>query len=425
MKMMNNSKMFLTICVALILSNAIAQSPNYSYTNQFINPSFDFADSSKNQLVLQANVYTKSNSITNSILFSALNGSYIDPATKSRIAGYAGKYVKYEDQLKGGLHYKHYFSKKKLHLLVGYQYRNFRNLIAAKDAVRIVLEGNTPFVDKNANIGNIFFENIQYNQYSLGLVKNVDGLEVGVNASFLQGINSQQLKNQSGYIYTAPYGEYLDIKQQINYNQASKAVNKFGDMNGLGYSIDLHFAYAFPKFKLALDVQDLGSITWQKNLTNYISKDTTIHFEGVYVDLPNLIKTNNLTINADTLLSQFGIEKKSQKFISNLPASFQLTASIPAKIKKTPITVNVLLQTKLLSKYYVSGMVKTNFYLPKNWIVAPSVSAGGYAPFALGIDIGKKTKHFDFYIGSDNLIGTCLPKFYPGASVYLLMAAKF
>lgn len=408
-----------------VLANQIKAQQNYNYTNQFLSTALQWDDTAtQNQIVIDGLGYTASNGINNGYLFALLNGNYIDQSMKNLVKSNTGKYIKYEDRLKGSLYYSHLFKKAKFHLIFGYQYNNSRNLITTKDAFSIVFEGNTQFENQWANIGNLYFENYQYNQYSIGFMKTVDALEAGINLAVLQGIADQQLKNEKGQLFTAPFGEYLDISHRFLWNQSNG--NRFFDLNGIGYSIDLHIAYTFKKFKLAFDVSDLGTITWRKNLMNYQTiTDTTVHFEGVSVNLPALINGQSLSLNADTLFNWLGVKKSTTKFVTLLPTTFQFTASVPAKINNTPININLILRTKLLSRYYAWGMVKTNFYLPKNFIVAPSLSAGGYSPFSIGVDVGWQSKHVAIFLGSENLIGSTLPNYYPGSSVYFRLATKF
>jgi hypothetical protein len=171
--------------------------------------------------------------------------------------------------LKAGLSYQHYFSKNKVVFYASYFHRNMRYADITKDALNLVLYGNKMYEDKTASLDNMNFENLMYNQFSLGLGKQEGKLFAAVNLSFLQGFMDNQLRTTNAGIYTAPYGEYIDAKYGFSYNQANEGASPFFGLKGAGFSGDVHVGYQFNKGLLQFDVQDLGLIMWGKESINY------------------------------------------------------------------------------------------------------------------------------------------------------------
>jgi hypothetical protein len=85
--------------------------------------------------------------------------------------------------------------------------------------------------------------------------------------------------------------------------------------------------------------------------------------------------------------------------------------------------LTVALNTRMLKNYYAYGYIKASFLLSHNWTTSVSAGAGGYSLFNLGADVGKTWRNIDFILGSNNLIGSILPMYYPGSSVYFRVAA--
>ncbi len=390
-----------------------------------IPPMLADASNEANTLNLDADFHNNSNSITNHLIGSFLFKKEITDEVKNRTANYASKCLKYEDELKAGLTYKHHFKKTDFNLFVSYYHRNIRNLVAPKDAYLVAFYGNKQFEDKTADLSLLRFEDLMYNQYSVGFSKRFNRFYGGVNFSFLQGFLDQQLVNKSGSLYTAPLGEYLDLKYQLEFNQSREGASKFFGLNGVGFSTDLHVAYTAKKFTVTFDAQDLGFIKWNSKPVNYVG-DTAFRFNGLEINLGNLISGNGATgLNIDTLIKTLGPKRTEKSYQTILPSTFQIIFSVPIKAGRVPVILNVGANTRILSKYYVYGFVKANFFVKYGIVASVSAGAGGYSLFNLGGEVAKNWKHFNLALGTANIIGLVAPKYYPGSSLYLRLGAKF
>ena len=379
----------------------------------------------KDEVQLDFDFHMNSNSIPTTFAGAFLTGKDISDQLKGRVVSYAPKLMKYEDEFKAGLAYKHYFKKPSVALYVSYYHRNMRFMTTSRDAFELLFYGNKRFEDKTADLSNIRFENLMYNQYSIGISKSDGHFFGGLNLSFLQGFNDQQLTNSKGSLYTAPYGEYIDAAYTMALNQANNGASKYFDLDGRGFSADLQLGYNTDKFRIALTVQDLGSISWNRRPTNYIG-DTSFRYNGVVIsDLTNLAGSGLGGLNLDSVFSVLGPKKTNRSYTTTLPTTFQVTYSQLLKVKDHSMILTVALNTRMLKNYYVYGYVKASFLLSHNWTTSVSAGAGGYSLFNLGADVGKTWRNIDFILGSNNLIGSILPMYYPGSSVYFRVAAHF
>jgi hypothetical protein len=227
---------------------------------------------------------------------------------------------------------------------------------------------------------------------------------VGLNISFLQGFNNQQFTNTHGSLYTAPFGEYLDLSYNMVFNQSNTSSSKFFDMNGSGFSADLQVVYHTAKSRFSFTVQDLGSIAWNKNTLNYVG-DTAIHYDGIRVDD---ITKGLQGINLDSLATVLTPHKSTRAYTTTLPTTIQASFSQLIKLKKSSMILTIGINTHLLHNYYAYGYVKTAFLLPHDWTTAVSLGAGGYSLCNLGVDVGS-----------------ILPMYYPGCSAYFRLGVHF
>ena len=381
-------------------------------------------DYAENSIKLDIDFQQNSNAIMTSFAGAFLTKKSLDQL-KGRVLNYSHRYIKYQDELKAGLTYRHYFKKPAIALYVSYYHRNMRTLFTTKDAFELVFYGNKPFENKTADISNVRFQNLMYNQYSIGVSKSDGHFFIGLNLSFLQGFSNQQVTNTKGSLYTAPYGEYIDLSYNLTFNQSNTGATKFFDLNGRGFSADLQFGYNTEKSRWSLTVQDLGSIAWNRQPTNYTG-DTSLRYSGIVIsDITNLASSGVNGLNLDSLANALGPKKTNKKYTTTLPVTFQLTYSRLFKLKKSDLIFTAGINTKLLTNYYAYGFVKTTFLLKHDWATGVSAGGGGYSLFNLGIDVGKKWKNLDFIIGTNNLIGSILPMYYPGSSVYFRLGAHF
>ncbi len=378
-----------------------------------------------NEIQLDFDFHTNSNAIVTTFAGAFLTGREISGTLKDRVVSYAPRMIKYEDEMKAGLAYKHYFKKPSVSLYVSYYHRNMRFLTTDRDAFELVFYGNKRFEDKTASLSNINFENLMYNQYSIGVSKSDGHFFGGLNVSFLQGFSDQQLKNSKGSLYTAPYGEYLDVAYNLTFNQANNGASSFFDLDGKGFSADLQLGYNAENWRLSMTIQDLGYINWNRRPTNYVG-DTAIRYNGIVIsDLTNLSGSGLAGLKLDSVFGVLGPKKSNNAYSTNLPTIFQLNYSHLVKLKKHNMILTAAINTRLLKNYYAYGYVKAAFLLDHDWTTSVSAGAGGYSLFNLGMDVGKRWRNLDFIIGSNNLIGSLLPMYFPGSSAYFRVAAHF
>jgi len=420
----------LTVIYTIIFNTALAQEEeqemNVKFSYIYELPNLLPVEYGLNQITAQGSFRNNSNAVPLSFSLKLLGSGLIDKNLKDRINAYPGKRRLYDQDITASIFYQRKIESKDLYIFVGYQYKNMQFGNFPKDALNLVMYGNKMFEDKAVDLSKISFEFLQYNQYSIGLGKKENKLYAGVMLSFLQGYSNVQLKTKNGNIYTAPYGEYLDLAYNLSLNQSHEGAPNFFKPLGLGFSGDIHLTYELNKGMLIFDATDMGFLRWGNESISY-AKDTAFQFEGLLVvdNILNLDLNSDNLVNLDSLQSNLLGAKNRKSYNTILPASFQITYALPLMIKSTPIQLTVGLNTRSLENYYIMGFAKTSFFLPKNMATSVSVSAGGYSLFNLGWDFGYYSRNIDFLIGSHNLMGLFAANAYPSASMNLRFAYKF
>ena len=402
----------------------------YNYNSQMANNTFNqqFRGDAVNRITINGNYYSNSIGIPASLAYNLLFNLPISDALKDRADKHLGKEVKFEENLSTGATYEKYLKKADLTLIVGYSYRQMLNLAAPKQAFETGFYGNGRFEGDTANLSNIHFDFYNYNQYSIGIMKKIDygkyQMEVGVTGSFLQVINNINIETGNTTLYTAPYGEYVDLNYNLTYNQATTSAPTYFALNGIGASGDVHIAFANKdKWRVSLDIKDLGIMTFRKTELNY-SGSNNVNFQGIVI--PNLLNFSSQTfdtLNLDSALLSKLPSKSNNSYSVFLPFTANLAFSKPLLHDKLVLTFGV--QYRHLVNYYAYGYVKANYFLRPDMVISASAGAGGYSLFDVGFEFAKSWKYFDLAIGSSNLIGLVVPSFYSGSGLYLKLGTTF
>ena len=416
--------------VCVLKSHAAKRFLLYNYTQLGSNNPFnlEFRDDASNRIIVGADFYSNSKGVPAGFAFNLLFNKPISNALINRADKQLGNYLKYDESLNGGLTYEHYFKKTGITLVAGYNYRQMLDITGPKQAFETIFYGNARFEGDTANLSNIKANYYNYNQYSLGIIKRIDygnyQMEFGFTGSFLQVINNLNLETGPTSIYTAPYGEYVDINYNLTYNSATAGAAKFGSLNGVGASGDFNLSfYNKDKWKISIDVRDVGIMTFRKYEVNY-SGSNNINFQGFAI--PNLLQFSSQTfdtLNLDSALLSKLPSKSNNQYSVFLPFTADLIFSKPLLNDRLVLTAGVMY--KHIPNYNAYGYVKANYFIAPDMLISASAGAGGYSLFDLGFEFAKTWKYFDVAVGSSNLIGLIAPAYYSGGALYLKLGATF
>lgn len=404
----------------------------YNFSAPYLSNLFNsnFRSNANNRLDLDFDFNSNSNSVPASMAYALLFNGPVTQKMIDRGDKMMPGELKFEENLKTGLTYRRYLKKPDLILTVGYDYRTMVNLSAPKQAYETAFYGNARFAGDTANLSNINFQYYNYNQLSIGIFKTVDygkyQVELGFSASYLQVINNLDIETGTGTnLYTAPYGEYLNINYNLIYNSALNGqAPDFTKMPGFGVSGDIHIAFKNKdKWKIAFDLTDFGIMTFRKTPLNYTGSNSIL-FQGIVI--PNLAQFSPSTFDTlnigDTLKAKLP-GQTGNAYSLFLPFNASLVFSKPVLNDRLVLDFGLLYRH--LPGYNVYGYFKANYFFDHNMVISASAGAGGYSLFNLGCEFAKSWKYFDIGIGSSNLIGLVAPCYFPGSSLYLRMGASF
>lgn len=215
------------------------------------------------------------------------------------------------------------------------------NLIIPQDLVDLTLFGNE--VNKDYSFKELKLQTWYTRNYSLGYAMNILSgdsssaikfLNVGLNAKYYQGFAHSDFQIESGSLYTASdhkiKGNYV-AKANTSHVAGLLKLDPFYDGNDStdfsplpesksnGFGFDISAFIAFKKgIRVAIALNDIGSITWQDNAKEYTMSqnfELTDLLDNKRID--SLLDGNNKT------------DKSISSFSSSLPTNLKMGVTLP------------------------------------------------------------------------------------------------
>lgn len=424
----SNSLAYAQTTIDTILSNQILFDNNQLSIQPVLNQSWDFQHK-KNCLTIQGAFYNQSNAVNTQVAHALLFNSFIDETIKERTFKKLRSTNGYEDEARWSLQYGHYSPKLKLSYFFHYTYRNMRQMVFNKESFEFVFAGNKMFEGDTISINDLQFRYVAYNQLQFGLSKTITKANhrvvIGAAISVLQSPQYLHLSADRSSIYTAPYGEYLDVKYNMQAEQANNGAPEFFSFKGTGMSADMHVSYQKNQnWMLRFNVFDVGFIKYSNEINSY-KGDSAIKFEGIVID--NILNFTTPTIfkdfKSDSLFKILNIENSKKSFVYIHPVTFQLCFSKTIIHYKGMISIGI--QHKTQSKYYPYVWSKFSYACKHHFVPSVSVGFGGYSYYNIGIDLTKRIRVCDVSIGSTNILGLFIPQHFTSSSLYFRASFVF
>ncbi len=231
----------------------------------------------------------------------------------------------------------------KVHLSAHHAIRGQAWLDYPKTLPQFISQGNTPFVGETVDLSH----NLQlfaHSELGLGIaIQPLEQLRVGGKVKFLNGIADISTTSNQLSLRTEEeiYQLQLTTDYQINTSSLFQ-YNGFDDLNNVvtindirwgdflgsnrGLAFDFGLTLSNKKTTLGLSVLDVGSIKWNKNVSNYSTKGI---YEYAGLDIARDFLNDSLSINQsiDSLKTILDIQTTNTSYQTNLPTRFYFFAN--------------------------------------------------------------------------------------------------
>lgn len=179
--------------------------------------------------------------------------------------------------------------------------------VISNDAMRLLLRGNKQFENETAFLDDSKFRYFDYQSLKTGFIQYKENYSYGLNIGFVAGKSFANADINALSLFTAPFGEYLDINSDLMFiqNNSNSYYNGFGGMVDLFYQRKMN-----DKFSFGITATDIGFINWN-NKTNIVKSDTSFRFDGIAID--DLFSFNSEEISIEDTLRNYIIQSEEER----------------------------------------------------------------------------------------------------------------
>ncbi len=358
-----------------------------------------------------------SDAITNQFINTYINAKFINVDLKDKVSDKLKATNHIGSSLNTGISYRSKASHNKCNSqqvlfqwTAGFRHRVLFNASFSKDLFRLYFYGNKVYENQTANINDFHYSFSEFQQLQLGSIITIIRPHATwtsmVNLSYLNGQDYLSIETTRGKLFTATDAEYVDLDLALTAREADSASRKFGATNGAGVSLDCGFRLDKKKWKLSLQLNDLGFISWNKR-SSKAEVDTNYHFEGVEVQ--NILDSVYFEIKSDQDFKNGFFKTRSyEKFTQHLPT--QILFSIETAAIHPNIHAYATLRYRFNADMNLPNFLAGADYLfTKSFYAGINLQYGGYSKLHVGIRAAMDAgKGFTLYAGSSYLDGWLL-----------------
>lgn len=266
-------------------------------------------------------------------------------------------------------------------LELGFANRNHAHAGFSYDALNLLLNGNSFYVGKTANLNDLLFNVLQYQQVRIGFASDSND---SLKSKFVFGVSL--LNGQRNVYFYAPVFRFLtapdgySISGTLNYqiSNVPLSLSHFGTNNGLGFSLEVDYKEEYKigflnttHNQFHFMMKDLGFIQWRNNSYNF-ELDTNFYYQGVVI---NSFKDSILwPFTSDSLKSSY-VNFKRNSFSSTLPA-FLLLENTFELAAKHRLTIGI--QHRILAAYKPQLRTEYEYRWNKKLSTLLLITKGGY-----------------------------------------------
>ena len=375
-----------------------------------------------NKVEITSEFNFESNALNLDFINSLLYGGNINEETKVKWINLSQE----ENKIHTLFQNEFYFKRKIKNNNLGFKISdvNTLDISFSKDLLKLLLNGNFEYQNQTVIFNQTHIRANRYQKYNLQYELNLNQKSLLLGVSYLKGNHNINLNIYEGNLYTADYGEYIDISYNINgFITDTSNISLFKN-NGNGLAVDLALQFDYKEYEVNLYLEDLGFIKWNKNSIS-LAADSTFTYNGINVD--DIFNYNDSIFN-NSITNENYINKQKESYISNIATNIGFSVKGESRntnfnyfifglnSKWQPYTYKREKSLKIITDGFKQSNYKTLLYISseinnKYCKILPQISYGGYSEdlnLGLAIKIESKislilgTKHLEDFLNKDD-----------------------
>jgi hypothetical protein len=298
------------------------------------------------------------------------------------------------------------------------------NFTFPKELLQLAFLGNGAFIGQEVDLKSMSFDATHYREYAIGWARSINKkVSLGARFKYLYGMENISSAKSDLSFYTAPddYSIQLTSDYVINTSFSGNPdnVNSGSYMLGLkntGYAGDLGVTYKFnERWNFNASIIDLGFINWKSFTKNYTTASGSYTFSGL--DINQFMNDSSASMDnvLDSISDSFEPIETYQSYKTQLPTHLYFNTSYRLDQKST---VSGLLHALVFQETVqptLTASINRRFSDYFSLIVNYSIINHHYDNIGGGLAFSDGA--FQFYVLSDNWLGTINPLSYNTANI--------
>lgn len=284
----------------------------------------------------------------------------------------------------------------------------------SREAIELVTFGNARFIGEQIDIGPAFSYQ-HYNELYLGLAREFGGLKIGGRVKFLAGneyVGSQESRmmlttEEEFYALSFSNNYIIESSRLFNYNGIDdvsfdfdllRVPPLFADNSGLAFDIGLSLDVG-DSGELMFSMQDMGSITWDKEAKVY---ESIGDFSYTGIDLLDYLSDEGDVNIADSLYNLLQFEENEvASFTRSIPG--QWTLAYHMRTNETDGITAAVSGKSFNGRNQMSASLGYRRSLSDRFVAALQFKTIGRSYLNIGGAIEADFNAFGFYLAIENI----------------------
>lgn len=285
-------------------------------------------------------------------------------------------------------------------------HRSFFGTHFRSEAFQLAFYGNRAHEDRTLALGPGAFTSMSYQGIGFGLGFRGRS-HVQMNLLNGQGLHAGRITRAD--LYTAPFGQYLDLDLQGNYQRSDTAQRGLGSRNGIGLSWSGAYEWRLASTEryqraVLFEVDDLGFIAWNDQALSAEGKGP-IHYDGIAVT--DILDLDGPLVAPGAIQDTLGLGYEKGPVILPLPALFR--ARMEWLRGPDEMIYQVAMDMRLLPGYLPHVEVARRFIVGRTFRPEVRIGHGGFGGLRVGVGAGLRLGgRTQLRVDTPNLVGTVL-----------------
>ena len=291
------------------------------------------------------------------------------------------------------------------------------NLIFPRELFELLFYGNGAFIGQEVDLRRMGFDATHYREYAIGWARELNKkVTLGTRLKYLYGMENYSSAKTDLNFYTSPDDYTLELHSDYVINTSGTSNDTTGNSGnyvfglkntGLGADISATYRYN-DRWKINASIIDIGYINWKSNVKNIVAVSGDYTFRGIDINaFLSDDSTSSFESVTDSISDAFTPDETYESYKSWLPAHIYMNVSY--RIDQRMTASGLIHAQCFRNTVQPTFTAALNRKVSNHFTASLSYSMINHHLNNLGVGFGVNAGALQFYMITDNIIGTISP----------------